>query len=364
LLGSPELSGLHEFCYRHLFFFKYFRNLHWFLWIAIIPLFILVVCELFFQILKWKDLKRDNRKFINLWIIITHLVFIGSVIYFGNTVLSTYVLAGVSLLFFLLYFNREQMKPAWVLFFIFMPVFLQVIEIYPYLNQNAPQRGNHIITKEESKGFRHYNLKFDQKGQREQGFSNIYYATHHYNQLIQNIRGTIFYKYLTYRFTAYDQTQYLSEEVLTFKHLQSAFDQNLNIAYVSNKAYERKEEGSNSRATAQNISNNDFVEVTSFKSDFVEFTTRFRRPVFLVYKDAFHQDWKAFIDGKDVKLARANYAFKGLWVPAGVHVVKLRYGSLRNNIINGSLIILAWVLFLYVLWDWVLSRTFKKNECH
>lgn len=41
----------------------------------------------------------------------------------------------------------------------------------------------------------------------------------------------------------------------------------------------------------------------------------------------FYKGWKAFVDGKEVDLWRANFGFKGLWVPPGEHTVYLRYGS-------------------------------------
>ena len=42
----------------------------------------------------------------------------------------------------------------------------------------------------------------------------------------------------------------------------------------------------------------------------------------LVYADAFHPGWKAFIDGQQVKIEKAYLAFKAVYVPFGHHVVK------------------------------------------
>jgi hypothetical protein len=46
----------------------------------------------------------------------------------------------------------------------------------------------------------------------------------------------------------------------------------------------------------------------------------------LVYADAFHPGWTAFVDEQETFIAEANLAFKAVWVPAGSHVVRFRFG--------------------------------------
>ena len=36
---------------------------------------------------------------------------------------------------------------------------------------------------------------------------------------------------------------------------------------------------------------------------------------YVLFNDTFHPGWKAYIDGEEVPVARANYAFMGMFVP-------------------------------------------------
>jgi len=55
-------------------------------------------------------------------------------------------------------------------------------------------------------------------------------------------------------------------------------------------------------------------------------------PSFLVASVTRHRYWRATIDGRDVDIVPANIAYQGLVVPAGEHVIELRY---RNPLIVG-----------------------------
>ncbi len=47
--------------------------------------------------------------------------------------------------------------------------------------------------------------------------------------------------------------------------------------------------------------------------------------VMLVLTDPFYPGWKAFVDGSETKIYRANYAFRGVVIPQGVHHVRFTY---------------------------------------
>lgn len=51
------------------------------------------------------------------------------------------------------------------------------------------------------------------------------------------------------------------------------------------------------------------------------------KPAFLIIRENYHPDWKAFIDGKKTEVYRANYVFYGVFVPEGNHRVKFEYKS-------------------------------------
>lgn len=70
----------------------------------------------------------------------------------------------------------------------------------------------------------------------------------------------------------------------------------------------------------------------------------------LFVSDSYYPGWKAFIDGKETKIYRANFTFRAVFVPAGEHVVRFIYDPQSFKIGVGisvaSLIFLA-TIFLY-----------------
>ena len=57
----------------------------------------------------------------------------------------------------------------------------------------------------------------------------------------------------------------------------------------------------------------------------MEVRTKSTRAGFLVTSDAYYPGWHATIDGRDVPLSRADYAIRGVMVPAGEHTVRFDY---------------------------------------
>ena len=69
---------------------------------------------------------------------------------------------------------------------------------------------------------------------------------------------------------------------------------------------------------------------------------------FLVLSEMFYPGWRAYVDGRETPLYRANYLFRGLVVPAGRHEVTMRFRppvALAGCIVTGlSLLVLAGLL--------------------
>ena len=45
----------------------------------------------------------------------------------------------------------------------------------------------------------------------------------------------------------------------------------------------------------------------------------------LVLADAYADDWEVRVDGQPARLYRTNYAFRGVWLPAGRHTIEMSY---------------------------------------
>lgn len=66
---------------------------------------------------------------------------------------------------------------------------------------------------------------------------------------------------------------------------------------------------------------------------------------FLFLSDNFYPGWKAFIDGKETKIYRANYAFRAIFLPAGEHEVRFLFQPQSFKIGLGISVLALLVLF-------------------
>jgi Bacterial membrane protein YfhO len=62
-----------------------------------------------------------------------------------------------------------------------------------------------------------------------------------------------------------------------------------------------------------------------YQNNRVEIAARLSEPGILVLTDAFYPGWKVFIGGKEQKVLRANYLFRGVELPAGNQLVEFIY---------------------------------------
>lgn len=73
------------------------------------------------------------------------------------------------------------------------------------------------------------------------------------------------------------------------------------------------------------------------------------RKGFLVLTDADFPGWKAFIDGKEEKIQKANLVFKGVLVPAGEHLVSFVYDPISFSL-GVKMSLVSFFLISMVFW--------------
>ena len=56
-------------------------------------------------------------------------------------------------------------------------------------------------------------------------------------------------------------------------------------------------------------------------------STGSKEPRLLVVSENYYPNWRAFVDGEEVPVLRANYVWKAVYLPPGEHRVELRYRS-------------------------------------
>jgi hypothetical protein len=71
-------------------------------------------------------------------------------------------------------------------------------------------------------------------------------------------------------------------------------------------------------------------------------------PGYLVVSDVWYPGWRAYRDGQPVELARANYLFRGIFIPAGEHVIEMQYQPI-SFLVGGVVSAAAWLAWLILL---------------
>jgi uncharacterized membrane protein YfhO len=65
--------------------------------------------------------------------------------------------------------------------------------------------------------------------------------------------------------------------------------------------------------------------LVSYHSNRIVLTSETDGDGFLYLSDTYYPGWRAYVDGKETKIYRANLAFRAIEVPAGRHTVVFRY---------------------------------------
>jgi|GEM_PF-1647880 len=77
---------------------------------------------------------------------------------------------------------------------------------------------------------------------------------------------------------------------------------------------------------------------------------------FLVRLENFHYRWKAFIDGKETRIYRADYAFQAVRVPQGEHKIVFKFSSIY------TVLMYVHVLCAFLVWTAVCFYLFYLNR--
>ncbi len=105
-------------------------------------------------------------------------------------------------------------------------------------------------------------------------------------------------------------------ETSSQKILNKMFDKNMDLRkeVVLEKNLKINLNGKNLNSKIENYSPNKVSVKTSADGDSILFLS-----------DSFYPGWKAFVDGKETEILRADYAFRAVFVPKGIHTVVFSY---------------------------------------
>ncbi|MCB9771483.1 MAG: hypothetical protein H6754_02910 [Candidatus Omnitrophica bacterium] len=370
LLGSPYLTKLYDFLYQHVFFLKYFRNLHFFLWLAILPLVILFSVEQL-RIFSQTFNTTNRQKQLGLGIVVLiHVAMAALLLWRQNLNISTWVVLAVSLLFFIMYLRKRLNLGALCMIYL-LAVAIEPFEAYYHLGRNVHKE---LALSVYDQFTPHFGYTRGQKtvvvvnGENqlaapETKSTPIYFGTSWYNLLWDNMSFNVLKNYTFNKFILYDRVTIFDEEKQDLKIVERAWEKNYNVAFVpQGTPTEVLAKDVLSKSSAPTVVVSDNKEIQVIASDVNNVKLKIDLPVkkFLVFNDGFYPGWKAYINGQETALYRANVAFKGIWVPSGEQIVEFRFGESWRHKFEILLPIFFVLFFIFFIFIWV--RDTKINE--
>ena len=318
LMGTPGLTGMYDFFYQQFGVFKLFRNLHWFLWLGIIPLFVLFVVEIFDQWIEYFSDESKNKNFSLGWIIVAHGIFFWGIHQLNGVLISTYVSVLLSLIFWIGIVLSQKYRLGWMpgLYIVIMIV-CQPIEVYGYLNQNSDPKKNEYRFDQDYDANVYQSLNLFRGG--------LYYAMKDYGKAYQSIDTNVFHQYVQSRFKLYDRVVIHSDVMdhLGWKKIEDIMARNLNIAMVHDGV---SLTNTSKLLQAQEIQKDseEFL-IDQFSPNKIILNTNFAMDKFLVMSAAYDTQWHIIVNGVKGKIYKTNGAFQGIKIPRGKNHIEIYY---------------------------------------
>ena len=92
------------------------------------------------------------------------------------------------------------------------------------------------------------------------------------------------------------------------------------------------------------------VKIASYSNNRIEVEANVPHKGFLVFSELFYPGWHANVDGAEVKIYRANYAFRAVYLKPGTHRIEMTYEPLSFYL--GAGITFSCVFFLVVYYSY------------
>lgn len=113
-------------------------------------------------------------------------------------------------------------------------------------------------------------------------------------------------------------------------HQAVVLNENQIEAAMRNNGYDYKQTvvlESNPNLPLQADAEGENVKCLDYSSNSFKYQTISRTNGILCFSEIWYPAWKAYVDGKKVDMLRANYCFRAVAVPAGSHIVEMKYES-------------------------------------
>jgi hypothetical protein len=106
------------------------------------------------------------------------------------------------------------------------------------------------------------------------------------------------------------------------------------------------------------------IKQTAFDNEAISYESNSNAAHVAVFSEIFYKDWHAYIDGKEVPIAKADYVLRALLVPAGKHKIDFKYEPKIYYMGKTITIVSAWILGLLILAyiAWLVKPMIANNK--
>jgi hypothetical protein len=101
------------------------------------------------------------------------------------------------------------------------------------------------------------------------------------------------------------------------------------------------------------------IRLTAFDNDAIAYESKSSSDQLAVFSEIYYKDWQAYLDGKPVPHARANYVLRTMVVPAGTHKIEFKFEPASARIGKTISASASWLLTLLILI--LLIQQFRKK---
>jgi hypothetical protein len=337
VISMTETSPVYQFLYDHVFFFKYMRMMSYLFWIAALPMIILLVVGQMRVFFDQYQGKFDRR--IMAYIVLVHVVFGAWALTREGVTWTSWLVVILSLAFFLaVVIGKWNQKILWGL--LLALVVVQPLEMCRYLVQNTSKggAGGEVALKKKFEYQRSFIATHEKQDNKDVFLQQLqrrpYYASRWYADVFIYVPANDLEKFTSNKLYLYDSTlSYAGTSPEFFQTLGEFWRTEKNVVVLPKDEILPEDIRISSQAPSSPEvikASSRSVKVESFDANTLSLKTAFDRPRFLLWSDSYHSGWHVSINGKEARVLRANYAFKGLWIPAGENHVIFRFGTLSR----------------------------------
>jgi len=300
VLCLVDYGPVYPFLYQHVGVFKYFRNLHFFLWLGVLPVVLLMVGA------QWREVERRWPVTRRWWMVLL----LGGMIVGPSARLYGYL--------------RQNVRPAYP-------------GAYHYDRMEAAGSVINAFIRP---------LKEPRTLNPRQG-PDLYYSTRDYAALSRQVHPAVLREYQRHRFAVADPSVGPQTPAAPLIEHAVLAARGWPVAVFPPGVLRHLDEKINGVPRLVKPGDAE-IRLVHWGVNEARVVTRFPKEQWLVYNDAYHTRWRVWVDGKEVHLRKMMGAFKGVLVPAGEHRVVFRYGTAWDYAVNGGLM----GVFLAVFVGW------------